>query len=149
MSPLVRKPQEKYKLPTKYWLLILSAICVVLMLFTFVFDIPLKPLNEVVSVTVVPLQKGISKVGESLYSKKQMVKKMNELVDENNRNHLERLKLQREQHRGGRRLGQHIEIPLGLKTRFPISKGGGHLVVPLFLKIQRHQHLLAGRTYRN
>ena len=85
MSPLVRKPQEKYKLPTKYWLLILSAICVVLMLFTFVFDIPLKPLNEVVSVTVVPLQKGISIVGENLYSRKEMVKQMNELVDQNNK----------------------------------------------------------------
>ena len=85
MSPLVRKPQEKYKLPTKYWLLILSAISVILMLVTFVFDIPLKPLNEVVSVTVVPLQKGISIVGENLYSKKELFKQVNELVDQNNK----------------------------------------------------------------
>ncbi len=85
MSPLVRKPEEKYKLPTKYWLLILSAISVILMLVTFVFDIPLKPLNEVVSVTVVPLQKGISIVGENLYSKKELFKQVNELVDENNK----------------------------------------------------------------
>ena len=55
------------------------------MLFTFVFDIPLRPLNEVVSVTVVPLQKGISIVGEKLYSRKEMVKQMNELVEENNK----------------------------------------------------------------
>ena len=85
MSPLVRKPEEKYKLPTKYWLLILSAISVILMLVTFVFDIPLKPLNEVVSVTVVPLQKGISIVGENLYSKKELFKQVNELVDQNNK----------------------------------------------------------------
>ena len=85
MSPLVRKPEEKYKLPTKYWLLILSAISVILMLITFVFDIPLKPLNEVVSVTVVPLQKGISIVGENLYSKKELFNQVNELVDKNNK----------------------------------------------------------------
>ena len=85
MSPLVRKPEEKYKLPTKYWLLILSAISVILMLVTFVFDIPLKPLNEIVSVTVVPLQKGISIVGENLYSKKELFKQVNELVDQNNK----------------------------------------------------------------
>ena len=85
MSPLVRKPEEKYKLPTKYWLLILSAISVILMLVTFVFDIPLKPLNEVVSVTVIPLQKGISIVGENLYSKKELFKQVNELVDQNNK----------------------------------------------------------------
>ena len=36
MSPLVRKPEEKYKLPTKYWLLILSAISVILMLVVLV-----------------------------------------------------------------------------------------------------------------
>ena len=85
MSPLVRKPEEKYKLPTKYWLLILSAISVILMLITFVFDIPLKPLNEVVSVTVIPLQKGISIVGENLYSKKELFNQVNELVDKNNK----------------------------------------------------------------
>ncbi len=85
MSPLVRKPEEKYKLPTKYWLMILSGISVILMLLTFVFDIPLKPFNEVVSVTVVPLQKGVSIVGEKLYSRKEMMKEINELVDKNNK----------------------------------------------------------------
>ena len=84
MSPLVNKPNEKFKLPIKYWLLILSGISLVLMLFTFVFDIPLKPLNELVSFSVVPLQKGISIVGESLYSKKELVKQVNDLVNTNN-----------------------------------------------------------------
>ncbi|MCR5846795.1 MAG: rod shape-determining protein MreC [Lachnospiraceae bacterium] len=85
MSPLVKKPEEKYKLPTKYWLMILSGICVILMLFTFVFDIPLRPLNEVVSVTVVPLQKGVSIIGERLYSKKELINQVNTLVDKNNK----------------------------------------------------------------
>jgi len=85
MSPLVRKPDEKYKLPTKYWLLILSAISIILMLLTFVFDLPLKPFNEIVSVTVVPLQKGVSIVGERLYSKKELMNQVNDLVDKNNK----------------------------------------------------------------
>ena len=82
MSPLVRKPEEKYKSPTKYWLLILSGISVILMLLTFVFDFPLKPLNEIVSVTVIPLQKGVSIVGEKLYSRKEMMKEMDRLMQE-------------------------------------------------------------------
>lgn len=84
MSPLVKKPQEKYKLPTKYWLLILTGISIVLMLLTFVFDLSLSPLNTVVSYTIVPLQKGLSIVGESLYSKKELFKQVNELTAENN-----------------------------------------------------------------
>lgn len=84
MSPLVRKPQEKYKLPTKYWLLILSGISIVLMLLTFVFDLSLAPLNGLVSYTVVPLQKGLSIVGENLYSRKELFNKVNDLVEENN-----------------------------------------------------------------
>ncbi|MCR4648092.1 MAG: rod shape-determining protein MreC [Lachnospiraceae bacterium] len=85
MSPLVKKPDEKYKLPTKYWLMILTGICIILMLFTFVFDLPLKPFNEIVSFTVVPLQKGISIVGEKLYSKKELMNQVNDLVDKNNK----------------------------------------------------------------
>lgn len=84
MSPLVKKPQEKFKLPTKYWLMILSGISVILMLLTFVFDIPLSPLNEIVSFTIVPLQKGVSIVGENLYTKKELMKQVNDLVNENN-----------------------------------------------------------------
>lgn len=84
MSPLVKKPQEKYKLPTKYWLLILTGISIVLMLLTFVFDLSLSPLNTVVSYTIVPLQKGLSIVGENLYSKKELFKQVNELTAENN-----------------------------------------------------------------
>ena len=85
MSPLVRKPEEKYKLPTKYWVMILSGVSVILMLFTFVFDIPLKPFNEVVSFTVVPFQKGISIVGEKLYSRKELMTQVNDLIDKNNK----------------------------------------------------------------
>lgn len=84
MSPLVRKPDEKYKIPTKYWLLILSGISIVLMLLTFVFDLNMSPLNTVVSFTVIPLQKGISIVGSDLYSQKELFKEKQTLIDENN-----------------------------------------------------------------
>ncbi len=84
MSPLVRKPDEKHKIPTKYWLLILSGISIVLMLLTFVFDLKMSPLNTVVSFTVIPLQKGISIVGSDLYSQKELFKEKQTLIDENN-----------------------------------------------------------------
>lgn len=84
MSPLVRKPNEKYKIPTKYWLLFLSAISLILMLVSFVFNLALSPANAVVSYTVIPLQKGISKVGYNLYSKKELFKTVEELTEENN-----------------------------------------------------------------
>lgn len=84
MSPLVRKPEEKHKIPTKYWLLIISGISIVLMLLTFVFDFNLSPLNTVVSYTVIPLQKGVSIVGSNLYSKKELFKEKKTLIAENN-----------------------------------------------------------------
>lgn len=84
MSPLVRKPEEKHKIPTKYWLLILSGISIVLMLITFVFDFNLSPLNAVVSYTVVPLQKGVSIVGNKLYSQRELFKDKKTLIAENN-----------------------------------------------------------------
>lgn len=84
MSPYVRKPDEKYKLPTKYWLLILSAISTILMLLTFVFNFSLSPLHFIVSYTIIPMQKGISVVGDSIYQKKETFKTVNELVDKNN-----------------------------------------------------------------
>lgn len=84
MSPLVRKPDEKYKLPTKYWLLILSGISIILMLLTFVFDFSLSPLNGIVAFTVVPMQKGISIVGNKLYSHKELFKEKKVLIAQNN-----------------------------------------------------------------
>lgn len=84
MSPLVRKPDEKYKLPTKYWLLILSGISIILMLLTFVFDFSLSPLNGIVAFTVVPMQKGISIVGNKLYSQKELFKEKKVLIAQNN-----------------------------------------------------------------
>ena len=84
MSPLVRKPEEKYKLPTKYWLLILSGISIILMLLTFVFDFSLSPLNGIVAFTVVPMQKGISIVGNKLYSQKELFKEKKVLIAQNN-----------------------------------------------------------------
>lgn len=84
MSPLVRKPEEKYKLPTKYWLLILSGISIILMLLTFVFDFSLSPLNNIVAFTVVPMQKGISIVGNKLYSQKELFKEKKVLIAQNN-----------------------------------------------------------------
>lgn len=84
MSPLVKKPEEKYKLPTKYWLLILSGISIVLMLLTFVFNLSLSPLNGIVSYTIVPMQKGISIIGDRIYERKEMFKQVNELIDKNN-----------------------------------------------------------------
>ncbi|MGO5052328.1 rod shape-determining protein MreC [Lachnospiraceae bacterium LCP25S3_G4] len=61
------KKKNQTSLASKYWLLIVSAICIVLMILSIVADNKGRnsksPLRSIASYTVVPMQKGINKVG--------------------------------------------------------------------------------------
>lgn len=63
MSPVVKRKREKFSIPSKYLLLILTGICIVLMAITFFTDYSSLPLNKVVGYVVVPFQKGVTGVG--------------------------------------------------------------------------------------
>ena len=63
MSPIVRRKGERFTLPGKYLLFILTILCTGMMLMTFSTDIFNKPLNTIAGYVVVPFQRGISSVG--------------------------------------------------------------------------------------
>jgi len=83
MSPIIRKKGEKFTLPGKYLLFILTFVCCTMMLLTFGTDIFNKPLNTVVGYVVVPFQEGISKMGSWLSNRTDELVQIRQLLEEN------------------------------------------------------------------
>ena len=83
MSPIVKKKPEKYKLPGKYVLLIITAVCSLAMLITFGVNTFNGPLNGVVGYTIVPFQEGISSMGRWANQRKNEIVQIRTLLDEN------------------------------------------------------------------
>lgn len=63
MSPIVKRKREKFSIPSKYLLLLLTCVCVLLMAVTFFTDYSAGPLNKLVGYMVVPFQNGVSRIG--------------------------------------------------------------------------------------
>lgn len=63
MSPVVKRKREKFSIPSKYLLLILTGVCIALMAITFLTDYTPATVNKVVGYIVVPFQNGVSRVG--------------------------------------------------------------------------------------
>lgn len=76
-----RKP--KFVLPTKYILLILTCVCVLAMLLSFTLNISGGPLNSAAGYVFIPMQRGINAVGGWISEKSDSLKKLNEVMREN------------------------------------------------------------------
>ncbi|MCM1216188.1 MAG: rod shape-determining protein MreC [Lachnospiraceae bacterium] len=85
MSPIIKRKGERFTLPSKYLLLILTILCTGLMLVTFGTDVFNRPLNTAVGYVIVPFQQGISKVGGWLSSRSEELVQIRTLLDENAR----------------------------------------------------------------
>ncbi len=83
MSPLVKRKKERFKLPVKYWLLILTVISVSLMCLTFLTDFKFNTANFIVGYTLVPFQDGLSRIGGYLTDKAELMDEINDLIAEN------------------------------------------------------------------
>jgi len=83
MSPVIKKKGEKFTLPSKYLLFILTIICVILLVVTYATDIFNKPLNYAVNYVIVPYQNGISSLGSRLSAKKEELVNIADLIEEN------------------------------------------------------------------
>ena len=83
MSPLVKKKKKRIKIPTMYWLFVLSLVCVVLMILSFNTDIVMTPLNYAGGYTIVPFQKGLTNVGNYLIEQTERFKKLEDVIAEN------------------------------------------------------------------
>ncbi len=83
MSPVVNKKSERYHLPSKYVLLILTVICVGLMLITLTTDLFRGSLNRVAGYVVTPFQAGVSEVGGYLSNRADELVQIRDLLREN------------------------------------------------------------------
>lgn len=83
MSPVVRRKGERFTLPSKYLLFILTFLCVIMMLITFGTDVFNRPLNTVVGYCVVPFENGIGRLGGWISNRSDELKTIRSLLDEN------------------------------------------------------------------
>ena len=85
MSPVIKRKGERFTLPSKYLLFILTLLCTAMMLITFGTDAFDKPLNTVVGYVIVPFQRGIEKVGSWLSDRFDEFGQVQDLLEENAR----------------------------------------------------------------
>lgn len=83
MSPIVKRRGERFTVPGKYLLFILTVLCTGMMLMTFSTDIFNKPLNTVAGYIIVPFQRGISSVGGWLAARSDELVQIRTLLTEN------------------------------------------------------------------
>jgi len=76
-----RKP--KHTMPTKYILLILTCLCVVLLFVSFTLNISGGPLNTAAGYVFVPMQKGINAIGTWFSDKADNLKSLQAVMKEN------------------------------------------------------------------
>lgn len=77
------KRKSKFVLPTKYVLMIMTGICVVAMLLGFTLNISGGPLNTVAGYVFIPMQEGINTVGLWMADKADALKKLSDVMAEN------------------------------------------------------------------
>ena len=85
MSPIVKRKGEKFTLPGKYLLFILTILCTGMVLLTFNTTVFSGPLSAVAGYTVVPFEEGISVVGSWLANRSEELSQIRILIAENER----------------------------------------------------------------
>ncbi|MDE6902986.1 MAG: rod shape-determining protein MreC, partial [Lachnospiraceae bacterium] len=83
MSPIVKRKGEKFTLPSKYLLFILTILCTGMVLLTFNTTVFSGPLSSVAGYTVVPFAEGISSVGSWLAGRSEELAQIRDLIAEN------------------------------------------------------------------
>ena len=83
MSPVVKKRGEKFTVPGKYLLFVLTICCSALMLLTFTTDIFNQPFNSLFGYLLVPFERGIGEAGAWMSSRSQELGQIRDLIREN------------------------------------------------------------------
>lgn len=83
MSPILKKKGEKFTLPGKYLLFILTLLCTGLIVVTFNTNFLSAPISAVGGSAIVPLQEGISKAGSWLSTRSEELVQIRFLLQEN------------------------------------------------------------------
>ena len=83
MSPIVKPKGERFTLPGKYLLFILTILCLTLIVLTLFTDYVSRPLGAIAGRLIVPMQAGISEVGSYLVGRSEELTHIRELLAEN------------------------------------------------------------------
>ena len=83
MSPVLKRKREKFQLPSKYLLFILTVLCIAMMVLSFTTNILALPLNYVSSFLIVPFEKGLTNVGTYALEKTQQLEDLSSVLEEN------------------------------------------------------------------
>ncbi len=82
-GPIKRREPLNLHIPSRYLLLLTGAVCVGLILITYYTDILTGPLSGFANYVIVPFQNGVSKAGEWLVEREQLVYDIETLQTEN------------------------------------------------------------------
>ncbi len=85
MSPVLKRPKEKFTLPSKYLLFLLTCVCIAIMFLSFKTPAINTPLNSVAGMLLVPFQNGIAEVGGWISDKSDQLLEIKDVLDENQR----------------------------------------------------------------
>ncbi len=83
MSPIIKKKGEKFTLPGKYLLFILTILCTGLIVITFNTNFLSAPISAAGGFFLIPLQDGISKAGSWLSTRSEELVQIRYLLNEN------------------------------------------------------------------
>ena len=83
MSPVLKRKKEKFRLPSKYLLFILTVLCVALMVLSFTTNLLAVPLNYISSYLIVPFENGLTSVGTYALTKTEQLQELSSVLEEN------------------------------------------------------------------
>ena len=81
--PRVPVKRQKFVMPGRYILLIITILCIALMLLTFFTDAVSVPLSYVANYTVIPVEKGLNTIGSSFREKMDELQSLKGVMAEN------------------------------------------------------------------
>lgn len=77
------KRQNKKQLPSKYVLLIMTIVCIIIIALSAEMSISTGPVGKAVGQVIVPMQKGLNQIGQALNFKQLEIQSKQELEEEN------------------------------------------------------------------
>ena len=85
MSPVLKRPKEKFTLPSKYLLFLLTLVCIGIMFLSFKTPNVNAPLNSAVGMVLIPFQNGIAEIGSWITDKSDQLIELKDVLEENQR----------------------------------------------------------------
>ena len=85
MSPVLKRPKEKFTLPSKYLLFLLTLVCIGIMFLSFKTPNFNTPLNSIAGTILIPFQNGIAQIGSWITDKSDQLIELKDVLEENQR----------------------------------------------------------------